>query len=183
MTVHPFRIAAIVLGAIAAVCVAFLLVGLALPATWETERAIEVAAAPEDIFPLLSGAAQWERWTPSPDSGVELFGPGEGVGSGRRWDDPGYGQGEFVITSIVPTREVIYEVAVQEGSIRIRGTIELSTVAAGTRIRWREVGDFGWNPLLGYLAGRMQDLQGEQLAASLETLREIVESRIRVQRG
>ena len=180
---RPFRIAGIVLGAVAVVCVAVLLIGLALPATWETERAVEIAASPEEIFPMVSGAERWGEWTPSPDSGVELFGPGEGPGSGRRWDDPGYGQGEFLITSTAPPREVLYEVAVDEGSIRIRGSIELSAVATGTRIRWREAGDFGWNPLLGFLAGRMEELQGEQLAASLETLREIVETSVREPRG
>ncbi len=180
---RPFRIAGIVLGTVAVVCVAFLLIGFALPARWETERAVEIAARPEEIFPMVSGAARWGEWTPSPDSGVELFGPGEGPGSGRRWDDPGYGQGEFLITSTAPPRQVLYEVAVDEGSIRIRGSIELSAVGTGTRIRWREAGDFGWNPLLGFLAGRMEELQGEQLAASLETLREIVETSVREPRG
>ena len=180
---RPFRIGGFVLGAIAVVCAASLAIGLALPATWETERVVEIAAAPEEIFPLVSGAARWGEWTPSPDSGVELFGPGEGPGSGRRWDDPGYGQGEFVITSTAPPREVLYEVAVEEGAIRIRGRVELSAVAGGTRIRWREAGDFGWNPLLGYLAGRMEALQGEQLAASLGRLREIVERSVTEPRG
>jgi hypothetical protein len=39
-----------------------------------------------------------------------------------------------------------------------------------TRVIWEEAGDFGWNPLLGYLAGRMGTLQGEQLSFALETL-------------
>ena len=57
-----------------------------------------------------------------------------------------------MITSAVPAREVAYEVAVEEGAIRVRGEIELTAIGGGTRIRWRETGDFGWNPLLGYLA-------------------------------
>lgn len=183
MALHPFRIAGIVLGAFAAVCAAFLLVGLTLPATWEAERTTRIQASPDEIFPLLSSASRWEEWTPTPASGVELFGPRAGPGSGRRWDDATYGEGEFVITSAVPVREVVYEVAVEEGAIRVRGEIELTAVGGDTRIRWRETGDFGWNPLLGYLAGRMGEMQGEQLGLSLEALRRLVERGVREPRG
>ena len=180
---HPYKIAGLFLGAVALLFGGLMIVGLLLPGGWEAERNIEIGASPEEVFPFLNSAARWEEWTPSPESGVELFGPAEGPGSGRRWDDPGYGQGEFVIAASRLPSEITYEVQVEDGAILIRGRIELEGATGGTRIRWREEGDFGWNPLLGYLAGRMSELQGAQLDASLGSLKELIESLVRSQSG
>ena len=180
---HPYKIAGLFLGAVALLFGGLMIVGLLLPGGWEAERNIEIGASPEEVFPFLNNAARWAEWTPSPESGVELFGPTEGPGSGRRWDDPGYGQGEFVITASQFPSEITYEVQVENGLILIRGRIELEEATGGIRLRWREEGDFGWNPLLGYLAGRMSELQGAQLDASLGSLKELIESLVRSQSG
>lgn len=177
---HPYRLAGIILGGLACLFGGFMVLGLILPGGWEAEASIEVQATPAQVFPMLSRAASWEEWTPSPESGTEYFGPAEGAGSGRRWDDLGYGQGEFVILTSQPSHAVDYAVQVEEGAIEIQGRIELDSVAGGTVIRWTETGDFGWNPLLGYLASRMSDLQGAQLNASLSNLKERVESDLRL---
>jgi len=181
--VHPFKIAGLFLGAVALLFGGLMIVGLLLPGEWEAERNIKIGAPPEEVFPFLNSAARWEEWTPAPESGVELFGPAEGPGSGRRWDDPGYGQGEFVIAASELPREIIYEVKVEDGSILIRGWIELLGATGGTQIYWREEGDFGWNPLLGYLAGRMNELQGAQIDASLASLKDLIESLVRSPSG
>lgn len=172
---RPFRIAGMVLGAVALGMLAFLALGLLLPGTWEAERSRTLPAAPDEVYAHLAAAEAWGGWTPTPDSGVELFGPAEGPGSGRRWDDPGYGRGEFVVTEAVPPSEVRYRVEVEGGSIRIEGHIVLEQDGEGTRMRWREAGDFGWNPLLGYLASRMAELQGAQLDSSLRALHRLLD--------
>ena len=180
---HPYKIAGLGLGAVGLLFGCFMIVGILLPGGWEAERTIDIQAHPQEVFPFVNGANQWEEWTPSPESGIELFGPTAGIGSGRRWDDPAYGQGEFLIVdSDLPTR-VAYQVVVEDGAIEIRGLLELEQVPDGTRILWREEGNFGWNPLLGYLATRMNELQGAQLDASLTSLKELVESRVRSQPG
>lgn len=173
---HLTRIATWVMGTLAALTLGSLLLGFLLPSTWSAEATIEIEAPPEAIYAYLESAEGWARWTPSPNEGIEPFGPERGVGSGRSWDDPGYGSGRFEITFLDPNREVRYLVLVEDGAIRIEGHLVLEPFldAAGsqrTRIAWEEFGDFGWNPMLGYLAGRMSTLQGEQLQASLETLR------------
>lgn len=171
---HPYRIAGIVLGAIALFFLVILGVGLFLPGTWEAEGSGLLEAPPERVFPYLSGAERWGLWTPYPEEGVELFGPAEGPGSGRRWDDPAEGSGEFTITRVRPFEEVAYGVEVEDGAIRIEGHIRLERENGHTRIHWREKGDFGWNPLLGYVAGRMAELQGARLEAALEALGRVV---------
>lgn len=168
------RLVGLAFGVIGFGLVVVLVIGFLLPSEWQAERDAVLSAPPEEIFPHLESAEAWTRWTPSPETGIELFGPPRGEGSGRRWDDPGYGQGEFVITEVDAPRLVAYEVEVEGGSIRILGEIRLRQEPQGTRVLWREEGDFGWNPLLGYLAGRMNELQGAQLEASLRALRELV---------
>jgi uncharacterized protein YndB with AHSA1/START domain len=173
--VSLIRIAGIALGALAAILLGFLVLGFLLPSGWEVERSAQLDAPPEAVFPYLESAEAWTLWTPSPESGAEFFGPEAGEGSGREWDDDFYGQGEFIITQVTPNQEVRYSVAVEGGAIQITGRMSLTPEGeAGTRIVWTESGDFGWNPLLGYVAGRMDELQGEQLEQSLRALQALV---------
>ncbi|TVP78471.1 MAG: hypothetical protein EA352_02040 [Gemmatimonadales bacterium] len=173
--VRLLRIAGISFGIIGVLLFGFLGIGLLLSSQWEAERSGWIRAEPAQVWDHISSAEAWERWTPSPETATEYFGPGSGEGSGRRWDDPGYGEGSFVITEVDRDRLVRYEVEVESGSIRISGEMRLEVEDGGTRIHWREAGDFGRNPILGYLAPRMEELQGGQLEASLETLRILVE--------
>lgn len=174
-----FRFGAIVFGALAAVLIGIIVVGILLPSEWVVERTATVAAPAPEVFRHLDGARRWEAWTPSPETGFTYFGPDRGEGSGRRWDDPGYGEGEFVIVAAEPPSRLSYRVEVEGGAIRIHGELLLSPVPdGGTRVVWREEGDFGWNPLLGFLAGRMEELQGAQLDASLASLRRLVEETV-----
>jgi hypothetical protein len=193
------RIGAWAMGTLALLSLGVLAVGFILPSTWEAEAEIVIEAPVDSVHPRVTAATAWLEWTPGPDTGVERFGPPQGAGSGYRWDDPGYGKGEFKLTevSLVPSMEgagtggtagtevstgapranVRYEVEVEGGSIRIEGSLTLAPESdgEGTRVSWREAGDFGWNPLLGYLSGRMEELQGEQLARSLQALKILVE--------
>ncbi len=176
---HPYKLAGLILGAFALFFGSFMLIGLLLPGGWAAQADIQIDAPPEEVFPFVNSARLWGEWTPTPESGVELFGSDAGQGSGRRWSDPGYGTGEFVIDASRPPRELAYAVLVEDGAIRIRGTLELESVPGGTRVSWREEGEFGWNPLLGYLATQMSELQGAQLDASLVALKGLVESGVR----
>jgi len=190
------RIGAWAMGILALLSLGVLAVGFILPSTWEAEAEIVIEAPVDSVHPRVAAASAWLDWTPGPDSGVERFGPPQGAGSGYRWDDPGYGKGEFTLTEVSLVRSpegatttgtevssdaaranVRYEVEVEGGSIRIEGSMSLAPESdgEGTRVSWREAGDFGWNPLLGYLSGRMAELQGEQLARSLRALKILVE--------
>jgi hypothetical protein len=72
---------------------------------------------------------------------------------------------------------VSYRVDVEGGSIRILGWIILEPSGDSTRITWREDGDFGRNPLLGFAARSMPESQGAQMKQSLERLADLVEGR------
>ncbi len=173
-TVRLIHVGAWITGTLAALSIAFLVVGFLRPSTWDAGAELWIDAPVEAVYPWVHGAEGWLAWTPAPDQGVERFGPVAGAGSGYRWDDPDFGSGEFRVTAGAPPRKVAYEVQVEGGKIRIQGRLDLEPEGAGTRIRWTESGDFGRNPLLGYMASRMEALQGTQLRQSLETLQSLV---------
>jgi hypothetical protein len=179
--VRLLHIGAWVAGTLAAISLGLLAVGFLLPSTWAAEAEIRIDAPVEEVLPWLERGRAWLEWTPAPTEGVEHFGPEAGPGSGYRWDDPGYGKGAFTVVAMeAPAGEapgvVRYTVEVEGGSIRIDGRMEVFALeGGGTVLRWHEDGDFGWNPLLGYMAGRMETLQGEQLRHALGALRRLVE--------
>ncbi|MDH5760813.1 MAG: SRPBCC family protein, partial [Gemmatimonadota bacterium] len=86
------------------------------------------------------------------------------------------GEGSFTIVEAEPLRSVRYEVSIQQGAMITRGVILLEPTEMGTRVVWREEGDFGWNPLMGYWALAMDRSQGAEMEKNLESLRRLAES-------
>ena len=157
---------------LALVFTSLILIGLVLPGTWEVERSLDVPAVPEQVFAYVNEVSLWEAWTDWPDAAPERFGPSSGVGAGRSWSDPEFGDGVFTIVESVTAERVRYRVEVESGSMITEGTIDLDPIEDGTRVTWRETGDFGWNPILGYVARAMDRLQGREMEVGLERLRE-----------
>ena len=173
MSGSPFSLGTKILAAGASVLGLFLLGGFLLPGTWSAERATILKAPPEVVFPLVDAPSQWRRWTAWPDSGLVSEGPERGVGARLAWDDRGLGNGSFEIMEVEPLRLVRYHVQVQNGAMHTDGTFTLAPEGTGTRVTWREAGDFGWNPLMGYWARLMERAQGRELEKALLRLDEM----------
>jgi len=148
----------------------FLGVGFLLPGTWSAERTATLDAPPEAVFPLLDAPGAWRRWTEWPDSGLVAEGPERGVGARLVWDEVELGDGSFEIVAVEPLRAVRYRVQVEGGSMHTDGTFRLEAVEGGSRVTWREEGDFGRNPLMGYWARLMSRAQGRELEKALTRL-------------
>ena len=159
---------------VAGVLVAFLVIGLILSGAWSAERERVVAAPPEAVAPYLTDLARWPEWSSMGQVEGELSDPSSGPGATLSWDDPQWGQGEFTLTT-ADAREVAYEVRVEDGSLRTRGRLTLTPEGIGTRIVWREEGDFGRNPLLAWFALGMERVQGAELEKGLDALAGLVE--------
>ncbi len=171
----PFQIAAAGLGLVAVLLLGLLAVGFFLPGQWEAEREEWITASADEVYAHLISAEGWSKWTPMPETGFELDGPEEGAGARWSWDDPGYGAGSFTVLDADPPRRVRYRVEVEGGSLSTEGVLLLEESGGRTRVHWREDGDFGRNPLLGYMAGRMGEAQSEQMERSLDRLRTLIE--------
>lgn len=160
----------VLLGAAGGVLLLFLGIGWLLPGSWSAERSTVLDAPPRSVYPWVDSPAGWQRWTPWPDSGVVREGPERGAGARLSWDDEELGNGSFEIVQAVPDSLVRYRVVVQGGSMHTDGTMRLAAAGAGTRVEWREEGDFGSNPLMGYWARFMAHAQGAELEKALDRL-------------
>ncbi len=169
MSDSPFSLGAKVLGTGALCLFALLGLGVALPATWEAEARGVMRAAPDAAFQYLDSPQGWLAWTPWPDSST-VSGPARGAGATLLWHDPEFGSGTFTIVEIDAPTYVSYRVEVNDGKMWTLGTLELTPEGTGTRVRWREEGDLGRNPLMGYWALSMDRAQSEELQKSLDRL-------------
>jgi hypothetical protein len=167
------RLLAKIFGGLAGLLILFLGVGFLLPGAWEARAGGFVPAPPASVFLLMADLSRWSSWSPMPEPGLESFGNTQGVGAGLRWNDPQYGKGEMVVTSSTSPSELVYRVVVEGGGLTIVGTLTLTPEGEGTRVRWVEEGDFGWNPLMGFTAMGMPEAQGEALRESLRALAEL----------
>jgi hypothetical protein len=166
---------AVVFGVVSLVLIGVLVTGLLLPGTWSAERSIEIEAPPEAVSALLEDLAAWSRWAPWGEVQSKLSSPSSGVGATRSWDDEQYGEGVIRITGVEPARLVTYRVELEGGRATIDGRLELEPSETGTRLRWTEEGDFGRNPLMGYVARGMSDSQGAQMEETLARLALVTE--------
>ncbi len=167
-----------VLGAGALVLLLILGVGWILPGTWSAERSVVLPVAPSAVYAFADSPEGWKQWTPWPDSGVVREGPDRGAGARLSWNDAELGDGSFEIVDVVPDSLVRYRVVVQKGTMFTNGTLHLTPEEGGTRVTWREEGDFGANPLMGYWARFMEHAQGAELEKALARLGTLAESEV-----
>ncbi|MDT8368074.1 MAG: SRPBCC family protein [Longimicrobiales bacterium] len=161
--------------AIALFLIIFLAAGMLRSGEWTTARSRVIAASPEAIWPWISDLRRWDAWAPLGEVEGIFEAESSGVGAVRAWDDPAWGAGRVTIREVDPGRRLSYDVAV-EGGLTATGRLTLEPIpdGGGTRVRWIEEGDFGWNPLLTWFAPGMEKRQGAQLALGLERLRDRV---------
>ena len=169
MSQSPFSFGTKILGTGALFLFTLLGLGFALPATWEAEARGLLRATPDAAFRYLDSPEGWLAWTPWPDSST-VSGPERGAGATLHWDDPEFGSGTFTIIQADAPTHVSYRVEVNDGRMWTLGTLELTPEGTGTRVRWREEGDLGRNPLMGYWALSMDRAQSEELQKSLDRL-------------
>ncbi len=173
MNRSPFSFGVWILGGGAALLAAFLLVGYLLPGSWEAEASRVISGSTDEVLVHLDSPEGWQNWTPWPETGVERSGPARGAGARLAWDDPDLGTGSFTLDEAAPSG-VAYSVNVGDGAMLSTGSLTLTPTEGGVRVDWREAGDFGWNPLMGYWALSMGRAQSEELSKGLERLDSLV---------
>jgi len=177
MTRSIFGPGTVVLGGGAVLLVGFLAVGFFLSGTWSATVEARVAASPGELAPYLESPEGWRSWTTWPDS-VQGSGPERGPGATMSWADPELGTGSFRIEEVDADGGVTYSVEVGGvgGALRTDGVITLVASGDSTLVRWREEGDLGRNPLMGYWALSMERAQSAEMEKSLGRLDEVVRS-------
>jgi polyketide cyclase/dehydrase/lipid transport protein len=113
----------------------------------------ESAAAPHQVWKLLSDVTTWQDWSPFQESELERPGPGDpnGVGAIRRFTRGGGRQTREEVVAFEPDRHFAYRLLSGVERVRdYRADVTLEpTAAGGTKLRWRstflpEVRGSGW---------------------------------------
>jgi hypothetical protein len=177
---HPIvAVAAKLAFAMAALMLALFVIGVALGGAWSGEATLTVRAPADVVFDLVESPRLWDEWTPWPEVAFAYEGPPSGTGAKRSWDDPAVGVGSFTVTEARRPSVVRYQVEL-EGGAPTWGVFAMESVPEGTRVTWREEGDFGRNPLLGWAALSLRRRHGRQLEDRLRGLATVAEERARV---
>lgn len=161
--------------AVAAALLAGLLVwGLMLDSQWRVERSVEIAEAPGPVFAyvsLLRNWPEWTAWNPKayPNMRHEFSGPDWGVGATQRWHDRGM-QGELHVTEFRPGEYLEYELQMEPGNIRLRGSLRIEAVDNGSRLSWSCWGDAGDNPFDKLMVRVYSPMIGRDFGAGLANL-------------
>ncbi len=101
----------IILIAIVVLLAIILIYAATRPDTLHVERAIDIKASPEKIFPLINDLKQWDAWTPynkDPAMKKTYSANASGKGAMYAWEgNKEVGRGEITITDTTPPKEIV----------------------------------------------------------------------------
>ncbi len=159
------------------VVVAFL-----LPKTYKVERITFIKSNPDLIYNLTSDFQQWNLWVPwtkEVDSSAvfEMTGPAAQLGTSWKWNGKILGNGEMVLTELIPDQLIGYDLAFNQGKYRSKGKIMLENMGDSAKIVWLDEGDLGYNPMNRYMGLFMDRMMGPDFEKGLAKLKKIAEER------
>lgn len=106
------------------------------------ERSKVIAAAPQDIFPLIEDFQNWGRWSPyeklDPKMARTFSTPSRGLGASYAWASKGRGGiGRMEILQSVPSSRIVIELAFTK-PMKARNEAQFMLIPQGraTRVTW-----------------------------------------------
>ena len=166
------------LSAILVIAVAAVLVLAARqPATFRVERSLDIATAPNKIFPLVDGLQHWRLWSPyetkDPAMQRTLSGPASGVGAAYAWSgNREVGAGRMEITTSEPDRHIAMRLDFLK-PFKATHTAEFTfvPVAGGTRVTWFMHGEANLLSRVVGLFVNMDKMIGKDFESGLQQLK------------
>lgn len=159
----------------------FVIVGLMLPREVHVERTTLIDAPKEQVFPLVSGFARFNEWSPwadlDPEATYVLSGPEQGIGARMEWhsDKPEVGSGAQEVVAIQPGREVRVRLSF-EGQGEAGSTMLLAGGTDSTRATWSFDMDLGMNPVMRWMGLMIDGPIGADYEKGLSRLKALAEA-------
>jgi hypothetical protein len=166
-----------------------LLVGLAAlllyvasrPDTFRVERSASIAAAPEEIFPMIEDFHRWGPWSPyekrDPAMKRTYSGAPSGPGAVYAWEgNRDIGKGRMEIAESSPPSRVALKLDFSE-PFEAHNTVVFTLVPEGdaTRVTWAMDGRNAFVSKLMGLVLDMDDMIGRDFEAGLANLKSLAE--------
>jgi uncharacterized protein YndB with AHSA1/START domain len=168
----------------AVVSVAALLAYVAArPDTFRVERSVDIAAAPERIFPFIEDLRKFSEWSPyeqlDPNMSRTYSGARKGKGAVFEWSGRGKaGKGRMEIAHVAPPRMVVIRLDFFK-PFEAQNIVEftLNREGGSTRVTWSMRGANPYAAKLMQLFVKMDRLVGRDFETGLTNLKLIVEQR------
>ncbi|MFI4861001.1 MAG: SRPBCC family protein [Phycisphaerales bacterium JB063] len=157
---------------------AFVIIGLVLPSSYQVERSVTIDAPPEVVFRYLNDLEQWEHWEPfskADDSVVVTLGDvTTGVGATQTWTSND-GDGTLTFTMSDPDKGIGYDMQIGEFD-PASAEITYEVVDGQVVVTWAMEGDMSLPVIGGYFGVMMDGMVGPMFDEGLRLLKEAAES-------
>lgn len=163
------------------VSVLLVLVGFLLPGAYRVSRAVEIAAAPEEVFPLVGDLARWRDWSPwfARDPQMELrFAPATaGVGAWVEWRGAHQGGGRAEVLGTRSPEHIRYRMTFADVPVGTEGVFDLVATAGGrgAHVTWTSEARLGWSPLARWFGLLLRRAEAAELERGLGALKTCAE--------
>lgn len=166
---------------VALALVAVLITAAFRPDTFRVERAIQINAPADRIYPLIDDFHRWTAWSPwekrDPALKRDYSGAASGKGAVYAWEgNKDVGQGRMEILEAVPPSRIVIKLDFLK-PFEAHNTAEFSLqpVAGGTELRWAMQGPQPYLFKLMNLLFNMDKMVGKDFEAGLASIKAIAE--------
>jgi effector-binding domain-containing protein len=165
------------------IIVMLIVISFLLPGSYKVERVTHIKSDKSVIFDLTSNFTKWKIWTPwtkaiDSTANFELAGTEGQVGAHWKWTGKVLGNGEMVITEIVPDELIAYDLSFDNGKYQSKGMLIIEAVGDSNKVSWLDEGDLGYNPISRYMGLFMDKMMGPDFEKGLAKLKKVAEERI-----
>lgn len=165
---------------LAMLVVLFFAIGFVLPDRAHVERSVQVQAPACDVFALVNGFRQFDRWSPwagkDPQMKVNMSGPPLGVGARYEWSgNQAVGSGSQEIVASTPCSEVRTRLMFGGFDKASVAGFALEPNGAVTRVTWTLDVPLGASPIAHYFGLLIKSKTGPDYESGLNRLRGVAE--------
>jgi effector-binding domain-containing protein len=159
-----------------------IIISFLLPRSYKVERITYIKAKRSVIHNLTSNFKKWDLWTPwtkaSDSTAVfELVGFDGQVGTQWKWTGKVLGNGEMIVTEIIPDELIAYDLSFNEGKYQSKGKLVIEAKGDSSKVSWFDEGDLGYNPISRFMGLFMDKMMGPDFEKGLSKLKKVAEER------
>ncbi|MDT3740563.1 MAG: SRPBCC family protein [Candidatus Kapabacteria bacterium] len=153
------------------------IISVFLPAEYEIVRTKEFDCSSEKIYEYLIDINHLDEWfyiTKSLDSSITYKFNIDTLNSKSsvEWNGELMGQGTFEYTKLKMNEKVEFRLSFQNNSVFKSGKIVLYPTDKGTKIKWTDYGENGWNPVNRIFGLFIDSFLGPDMEKSLKKLKD-----------
>lgn len=145
-----------------------------LPGRQSAQRARDMAAPPEKLWPLIAGPKQWPKWAAwnrrDPNMKITYEGAESGADARWAWESKSEGNGSMMFDSAQPNKQLAYTVTFSDMGSTAKGKIALEPADGGTKVTWSFETELGINPLMRWFGLMIHSMVGRDFDAGLDNL-------------